>query len=110
STITNTGATSMTGGPSDTGAGVTVAVLDSGVDFSHPDLSGHVIAVNVNLTATGPTDGFGHGTHVAGVIAGQDSSGAYVGIAPGADVVSVKVSDDTGVTYESDVLRGLQWV
>ena len=104
-----TNAWPATPGPSDTGAGVTVAVIDSGVDLSHPDLTGHVIAVNVNQTASGPTDGYGHGTHVAGVIAGQDPAGQYVGIAPGANVVSVKVSDDTGATYESDVLRGLQW-
>ncbi|HEV7663920.1 MAG TPA: ice-binding family protein [Chloroflexota bacterium] len=109
----DTGATSAwagMAGPADSGAGVTVAILDSGVDFSHADLSGHVMAVNVNLVANGPTDGFGHGTHVAGVIAGQDTAGQYIGVAPGADVVSVKVSDDAGVTYESDVLRGLQWV
>ena len=110
STVTNAGSTSVTGGPSDTGAGVTVAVLDSGVDLGHPDLLGHVIGVNVNQTATGPTDGYGHGTHVAGVIVGQDAAGQYVGIAPGANLVSVKISDDAGVTYESDVLRGLQWV
>jgi subtilisin family serine protease len=109
----DTGATnawSGAGGPADTGAGVTVAMLDSGVDFAHADLTGHVMAVNVNLGATGPSDGFGHGTHVAGVIAGQDPTGQYVGIAPGANVVSVKISDDAGVTYESDVIRGLQWV
>jgi serine protease AprX len=97
-------------GPSDTGAGVTVAVLDSGVDISHPDLSGHVIAVNVNQAASGANDGYGHGTHVAGIIGGRDSAGHYVGIAPRSNIVSVKVSDDTGATYESDVLRGLQWV
>jgi serine protease AprX len=97
-------------GAADTGAGVTVAVLDSGVDLSHPDLKGHVIAVNVNKSASGPSDGYGHGTHVAGVIVGQDAAGQYVGIAPRANLVSVKLSDDAGVTYESDVLRGLQWV
>src|SRR5437773_6129248 len=109
----DTGATSAwagRAGPVDTGARVTVAVLDSGVDLAHPDLKGHVIGVNVNKAASGPTDGYGHGTHVAGIIAGQDSAGQYVGIAPGANVVSVKLSDDAGVTYESDVLRGLQWV
>jgi subtilisin family serine protease len=97
-------------GPADTGAGVTVAVLDSGVDLSHLDLIGHVMAVNVNQFAGGPIDAYGHGTHVAGVIVGQDVAGQYVGIAPGANLVSVKISDDAGVTRESDVLRGLQWV
>jgi serine protease AprX len=97
-------------GPPDTGAPVTVAVLDSGVDLGHPDLQGHVIGVNVNRAATGPTDGYGHGTHVAGIITGQDSAGQYVGVAPGANVVSVKLSDDSGAAHESDVLRGLQWV
>jgi serine protease AprX len=109
----DTGATSAwagRAGPPDTGTRVTVAVLDSGVDLAHPDLKGRVIGVNVNRTASGPGDGYGHGTHVAGIIAGQDPAGQYVGIAPGANVVSVKLSDDSGVTYESDVLRGLQWV
>jgi len=109
-TVTNTGPTSLTGGPSDTGAGVTVAVLDSGVDFSNADLLGRVMAVNVNQAATGPGDAYGHGTHVAGIIVGQNAAGTYVGIAPGADLVSVKISDDAGIAYESDVLRGLQWV
>jgi Ice-binding-like/Subtilase family len=110
STVTSTGPTSLHGGPPDLGAGVTVAVLDSGVDLTHPDLQGRVIAVNVNKTASGPADGFGHGTHVTGAIVGRDSAGQYVGVAPGANVVSVKISDDAGVTYESDVLRGLQWI
>jgi serine protease AprX len=110
STVTSTGPTSLSGGAPDTGAGVTVAVLDSGVDLTHPDLLGRVIAVNVNKAASGPTDGYGHGTHVAGAIVGQDAAGEYIGIAPGANLVSVKIADDAGVTYESDVLRGLQWI
>jgi subtilisin family serine protease len=97
-------------GTADSGAGVAVAVQDSGVDLSNPDLAGHVVAVNVNASATRSNDGFGHGTRVAGVIGGQDPTGQYVGIAPRTDIVSVKVSDDLGGAYESDVLRGLQWV
>ncbi len=105
-----TGAWAGAAGAADTGGGVTVAVLDSGVDLAHPDLTGHVIGVNVNKSASGPADGYGHGTHVAGIIAGQDTAGQYIGIAPRANVVSVKLSDDSGAAYESDVLRGLQWV
>lgn len=105
----DTGATAAWGS-SQTGAGVTVAVLDSGVDASHPDLSGHVLSVNVNNTANGPADGYGHGTHVTGIIGGQDPTGQNIGIAPRATVISVKLSDDSGAANESDVLRGLQWV
>ena len=52
--------------------------------------------------ATGPTS--------PGVIAGNDPSGQYLGIAPNATIISVKVTDDNGVAYESDLLRGLDWV
>src|SRR5579884_1361038 len=94
----------------ETGATATVAVLDSGVDSNHPDLSGHVVAVNVNHNSQTPLDGYGHGTHVAGVIAGHDPNGQYLGVAPEANLVSVKVTDDNGAAYESDLLRGLDWV
>jgi serine protease AprX len=109
----DTGAQSVWAGqanPAATGQGITVAILDSGVDISHPDLTGHVLAVNVNQTAQNANDGYGHGTHVAGVVGGQDPTGQYDGIAPKATVLSVKLSDDTGAAYESDVLRGLEWV
>jgi serine protease AprX len=97
-------------GPADFGAGTTVAVLDSGVDLTNTDLAGHVIAVNVNASAKTAGDGYGHGTHVAGIIGGQALTGEFVGIAPKANIVSVKISDDLGQARESDVLRGLQWV
>jgi serine protease AprX len=93
-----------------TGANVAVAVVDSGIDATHPDLSSHVVAINVNRNAQTGADGYGHGTHVAGVIAGNDPSGQYLGIAPNATIISVKVTDDNGVAYESDLLRGLDWV
>jgi serine protease AprX len=109
----DTGATTAwagTAGKTETGAGVTVAVLDTGADLAHPDLYGHVLGVNVNNSASGPSDGYGHGSHVAGIIGGQDPTGQNIGIAPRATVISVKVSDDNGAANESDVLRGLQWV
>ncbi|GAC1700226.1 MAG: hypothetical protein NVS9B6_13530 [Candidatus Limnocylindrales bacterium] len=100
-----------------TGAGIGVAILDSGV-AAHPDLAGRVIA-SVDLTSASsfvsPTplgDPGGHGTHVAGLIAGSGSSsaGLYGGIAPGADIISVRVIDATGSTQLSTVLHGLQWI
>jgi serine protease AprX len=93
-----------------TGQGVTVAVIDTGVNAAHPDLAGHVTAVSVNPKATSAADGEGHGTHVAGIIAGRDPQGHYIGVAPDAHVISVKVSDDTGNSNESDLIRGLSWV
>jgi serine protease AprX len=95
-----------------TGAGVGVAVLDSGVNASLQDFTSgsHLIAVNVNSRATGPQDGYGHGTHVAGIINGRDPQGRYIGVAPDATVVSVKISDDNGASTEADLIRGLQWV
>ena len=97
-----------------TGAGITVAVLDSGI-APHPDLAGR-IAASVDMLAGGvsvpPSDPYGHGTHVAGIVAGSGatSGGRYRGIAPGARVVSVRVLDASGSGRTSDVIAGLQWV
>jgi serine protease AprX len=93
-----------------TGAGVTVAVLDTGVNPFHPDLDGKVFPVFVNPNATGYLDGLGHGTHVIGIVNGESDDDHYVGIAPDARVISVKIADDKGAALESDMLRGLQWV
>ena len=58
-----------------------------------------------------PRDPNGHGTHVAGIIGNSDKEdGHYVGIAPGVNLVSVRVLDDTGMGTYADVLRGLNWV
>src|SRR5919201_3003724 len=92
------------------GVNITVAVVDSGVDAGHPDISGQVLAVNVNRSASGPADGYGHGTHVAAIINGHDADGQYYGIAPSVTVISVKIADDKGQAFESDLLRGLDWV
>ena len=100
------------------GQGIGIAVVDTGIAADHPDLqdatgtSRVVAAVSFNSTATSPADLYGHGTHVAGIIAGNGASsgGAYVGIAPKANLINVKVSDDQGVATSSDVVAGLQWV
>ena len=95
----------------DTGQGVTVAVLDTGID-SLPDFSGRLIG-GVDLTGgKNPfQDSYGHGTFVAGLIAGNgaSSSGQYSGEAPGANLVSIKVAGATGLTHLGTLIPGLQW-
>jgi serine protease AprX len=102
--------------PGVTGQGIGVAILDSGI-APHAALSSSVVA-NVSFV-TGDsrvTDGFGHGTHVAGIIGGNGAAAAGVtplypgGIAPGAALVNVRVLGDDGSGYVSDVMAGLEWV
>jgi serine protease AprX len=108
-----------------TGAGVGVAVLDTGIagdvrDFgsSGSRTSRVVASVVTNRDATTATDRYGHGTHVAGLIAGNGQAlatsdalyGRYMGTAPSAQLVSIKVSDDHGNASVIDVIEGLQFV
>jgi subtilisin family serine protease len=90
-----------------TGQGVTVAVLDSGIDATHPDLAGKV-ALSKDFTGTGSAnDVFGHGTHVASTIVGGDAK--YRGVAPDARLAIGKVLDDTGYGQTDDIIEGMRW-
>ncbi len=95
----------------DTGQGVTVAVVDTGID-NLADFSGRLVG-GVDLTGGNNPfqDNYGHGTFVAGLIAGNgaSSNGQYSGEAPGANLVSVKVAGPTGVTDLGTLITGLQW-
>jgi serine protease AprX len=95
------------------GQGIGIAVVDSGIKVNHPDLANRVI-VNIDKAglALSANDGYGHGTLVAGVMAGNGSAGngAYIGIAPKANLINVKVTTNLGASTESDVVRGLQWI
>ncbi|WP_127507040.1 S8 family serine peptidase [Actinoplanes solisilvae] len=92
-----------------TGAGVKVAVIDSGVDLTHPDFAGQV-ADAADFTGTNLVDYNGHGTHVASTILGTGaaSSGRYKGVAPGAKLLSAKVCDAEACP-ESSILAGMTW-
>ncbi|MET7469685.1 S8 family serine peptidase [Micromonospora sp. NPDC005686] len=93
-----------------TGKGVRVAVLDTGVDLTHPDLAGKVAESRNFTEETDPDDIVGHGTHVASTIAGSGaaSGGKYRGVAPDATLLSGKVCEVYGCT-ESAILAGMQW-
>ena len=102
--------------PGVSGEGVTVAVVDTGISY-HPALAQKVIA-NVSLVSGDPStaDAHGHGTHIAGIIAGNASAASTVtslykgGIAPGVKLVNVRVLGKDGTGWTSDVIAGIEWV
>lgn len=95
------------------GKGVKVAVLDTGVDATHPDLKDRIDEAKNFSTAADTVDRAGHGTHVASTIAGSGAAspaGAkYAGVAPGARLLVGKVLDDSGEGDDSGVIAGMQW-
>jgi subtilisin family serine protease len=93
------------------GAGIEVAVIDTGIDLAHPDLKGNILGgKNCVLRAKSYADDNGHGTHVAGTIAALDNGIGAVGVAPGAMLWSVKVLDKSGNGTWSSIICGLDFV
>lgn len=92
--------------------GVVVAVIDSGVDLTHPDIAGVTVVAPRNeiWNTTDVTDDNGHGTHVAGtIIARTDNATGIAGIAPASSLMPIKVLDADGLGFVSDVLDGVDW-
>ena len=105
-----------------TGSGETVCVIDSGIDYTHPDLGGCSQATflggacgkvlaghDYKNNDVNPLDDQGHGTHVAGIIASEDVT--YRGVAPGAKLVALKVCDHTasGNCLTDDIVAAIDW-
>src|SRR6185503_4176209 len=96
-----------------TGQGITVAVIDSGI-ANHQDVKNRLL-YSVDFTGEGDGDLYGHGTHVASLISGSgagsrlNGGSTYVGMAPGAALISLKVLGKDGSGYVSDVIEAIEW-
>lgn len=92
-----------------TGAGVTVAVLDTGCDVAHPAFQG-IDLIQRDFTGEGNGDGHGHGTHVAGTIFGREVNGFRFGVAPGVQRALIgKVLDSNGSGSTASIIQAMQW-
>ncbi len=92
------------------GDGIRVAIVDTGIDYTHPDLDGNYSGgFDFVNNDSDPMDDHGHGTHCAGTVAAEDDGVGVVGVAPKALLYGVKVLSATGSGSWSDILAGIEW-
>jgi subtilisin len=93
-----------------TGNQIGIGVIDTGIDYSHPDLRG-AIGKGINLIHRNmpPVDDNGHGTHIAGTIAAASNHSGITGVAPQAIIHPVKSFDKSGSAFVSDIIAGMEW-
>jgi thermitase len=91
------------------GTDIKVAVLDSGVDLDHPDINPKVVARGNFSGAATNDDLYGHGTHVAGIVAAKHNTEGVAGVCPGCTILAGKVLNDSGVGSTSTVANGINW-
>jgi len=95
------------------GAGVKVGIIDSGIDYTHPDLKENYVTgknfISRGKTSSDPMDVYGHGTHVAGTVCASMNSWGAVGVAPSCELYALKVLNDNGSGQTSDILASIEW-
>ncbi len=92
------------------GSNAIIAILDTGIDKNHEDLYGKVIAETNFTNSPTASDAYGHGTHIAGIIAASANNGkGIIGLAPESGLINVKVADDEGVSKAELVAKGIIW-
>lgn len=92
------------------GAGVKVGVIDTGIDYRHPDLAANYAGgIDLVNNDADPMDDNGHGTHVSGTIAAVDNTLGVLGVAPGVKLYGIKVLDANGSGTYAQVIAGLDW-
>ncbi len=94
------------------GAGIRVAILDTGIDYTHPDLeSNYAGGYDFVFDDNDPFDDSfaSHGTHVAGIIAAEENGRGMIGVAPQAQILAVKVLDGAGFGMEDWIIAGIEW-
>jgi len=93
-----------------TGSDIAIAIVDTGIDYNHPDLAANYLIGESFVDYTSdPMDDNGHGTHCAGIAAALNNNIGVVGVAPDADLIAAKVLDQNGGAYLSWIADGINW-
>jgi subtilisin family serine protease len=96
--------------PKSIGRRIKIGVVDTGIDYYHPDLRGRISrGINLVQRSMLPHDDNGHGTHIAGTIAAASGQNGMIGVSPGALIYPVKAFDHNGTAYVSDIIAGIDW-